>query len=303
MTYGADAIERFPTALGSSLAANASTTILSSNLQLNAVPEKILVFCRENTANLTYTSSDVALALTGISINFNNQSGLLASATQLDLFQMSKSNGLQDDWELFSGLSGSLGTVVGTSGSFLMLRFGKDISLPSDCWPGKVGAFNLQLTATVKNVNQSASITNPTLYIITFTNQKLQISEGGAVQTILGISESEKSQATEYVQFSKVKKHYGGSFGDFMSKVGSFLKPVLDGLRSTKAVSTIASLIPHPAAQLVGQAASRMGFGGIQGGIQGGFSAGEMPSEDDLNCALGGRGISKAELKRRLKQL
>jgi len=145
VVYGGQEINRFPTQTNSSLAPNASTTIISTNMQLNAIPTHIYAFVRPSNAELTYTMADFLCQISNVNITFNNQTGILSSSNVSDLFNMSKSNGLQDDFEEFNGLVSVMGTVMGTSGSVVKLAFGKDISLSSDAFPGKIGAFNLQI--------------------------------------------------------------------------------------------------------------------------------------------------------------
>ena len=221
-------------------------------------------------------------------------------------------NQLQDSWEEFSGLTTVVGSnavpgatsLIGTVGSFLMLKFGKDISLSSGDWPGKIGAYNLQLTLDCTNVNQSVAITSPSLYVICFTAQKCVIDTGGAIQNILGIPESAGSSG-EYVPYRKVMKHYGGSFSDFISKVGAFIRPVIDFLRKHKLVSTISGLIPHPAAQAISQGARTLGFGNGRRRGRGGFVAvGDGGDDGGMSaCGDGGAVMSRADLLQRIKEL
>jgi len=286
MTYGSEDINRFITPYGATLTANSSATITSTNIQLGGVPRWVLIFCRESNANLTYASTDTACNISNVSINFDNQSGILSSSSEMNLYLMSAKNCLQDTWEQYHGVTSNLATQVGTTGSFLKLFFGKDIPLTPGSYPGKIGAYNLSMNVTVKNINQSASITAPNLYIITSVPQKLLIHNGGQVETILGIEERGDG---EYVQYDNVVKYYGGSFHSFAAKVGKFFRPVVDWLKKTHLISTVASFIPHPLAQTISGVASRAGFGDGDGDGDGGMT-------------VGGRVASRAELMKRIKK-
>jgi len=80
------------------------------------------------------------------SITFNNRSGLLASATQEQLFHMSRRNGLRDvDWNMFRGWAISAGDRVQTVGSSLLLR-PTDWGLDDAMAPGLNGAWSFQIT-------------------------------------------------------------------------------------------------------------------------------------------------------------
>ena len=174
---------------------------------------------------------------------------ILSSASSHDLYKISVANGLQDTWEQWWGITtknSDMATKVGTTGSFMKLMFGKDITLQAGEHVGKVSAYNLQLSLNVTNVNQGASIAEPSLYIICSNNQKFIIHEGGQVESILGIEASEDG---EYLPYSEAMKYYGGSFGDFMKTVGRILGKSVGFLRDTKLISNVASMIPHPVAQ------------------------------------------------------
>ena len=265
ITYGSEDLNRFITPLGSALTSNSSTIITSTNMQLNAIPKWILVFCRESNANLTYASTDTATNISNVSINFNNVSGILSSASESQLYSISAENGLQDTWEQWHGVTSNLATQVGTTGSFLKLFFGKDIALLPGTYPGQVGAFNLSMNVTVKNVNQSASITAPILYVITSVHQKLIFHEGGQIEAVLGITDQNDGV---YMPYNSAMKHYGGSFRSFATKVSKFFKPLVDFLKKSKMVSTIGNALGSmgvPFASQIGSTAQRLGFG--EGGM------------------------------------
>lgn len=261
MSYTTEDLNRFITPMAT-LASNASVTVASTNMQLNAIPKWIMVFVRESNAQLTYAHTDTACRIDNVSINFNNVSGILSACGSHDLFKLSKSNGLQDNWVQWYGITSNLATKVGTTGSFMKLMFGKDITLQAGEYPGKIGAYNLSLNVTVTNVNQSASIVAPNLYVITSVPQKVIIDEGGNVQSVLGISGEDGT----YMPFTSISEHYGGSFGDVMRKIVSIGKPIVKFLRDNKVISTISSQIPHPVAQSISNAAKQLGFGENEGG-------------------------------------
>ena len=103
-----------------------NTAILnSSNIQLNGIPDKLLIFVRKNLQNLTPSESDKYLTITSIRINFNNQAGLLASQSQQQLYRNSKLSGLNLSWEQFSGYTMSVsGTNLGYSEPSSAYRYG-----------------------------------------------------------------------------------------------------------------------------------------------------------------------------------
>ena len=66
----------------------------SSNIQLSSVPEKLIVFIRKPVATQKCTDADFYATITGITITWNNQSGLLASMTPEQLYRNSIQSGL-----------------------------------------------------------------------------------------------------------------------------------------------------------------------------------------------------------------
>ena len=99
---------------------------------------------------------------------------------------------------------------------------------------------NIQLNVTVKNVSSVTTIAIPTLDIITSVPQKLIIAEGGSCSLKYGLSDV--ASVSEYVPYASAMTHYGGSFKDFMSKVGNFFRPIGDFLKSSKIVSSLLPL-------------------------------------------------------------
>ena len=84
-----------------------STVVRSNNLQLNMIPDKLIIFCRRINIDTSY--SDAYLTITGVNINFNNNAGLLSNMTQAQLYKASVASGLKNmSWAEFSGLTMSV---------------------------------------------------------------------------------------------------------------------------------------------------------------------------------------------------
>jgi hypothetical protein len=82
-----------------------SATLQSSNIQLNSIPEKLIIFARRNQSLLTCMDADTYLVINDVRINWNNSSGNLATFTQQQLYDASLASGLKDlSWEQFSGI-------------------------------------------------------------------------------------------------------------------------------------------------------------------------------------------------------
>lgn len=205
--------------------ANQSSSLTSSTFNLNQIPDKLIIFCRKAQSQQVNSDSDFSLPINGISINFNNNSGILSSATPYDLFRYSVEAGSTQSWDEFSGSTASClvpsGTpnagVLPTVGSYLMLDFGKHIQLTEDYYSaGSLGNFQLQFSLSVKNTNTAVNGTvgpfTPELVLIT-VNSGIFVTERGQSSVYTGILTKQDvldaSQTTPLGQ-SVVKRAIGG---------------------------------------------------------------------------------------------
>ena len=160
-----------------------TATLNSANVQLNCVPDKLIIFVRKVVGNLNCGESDSYLTIKRISLSWNNQAGLLSSMSPEQLYRNSIASGLANlTWDEFSGQTISVagsdldmrsearhwhtgvgarsivngtGVVTGanpgfkvipTTGSILVLDFASVIQLTEEYYaPGSLGTFNLQL--------------------------------------------------------------------------------------------------------------------------------------------------------------
>ena len=102
------------------------TTISSNSIQLSMIPDKVIICARVPMSQQTSNTVSGFLPINNIVINFNNQSGILSSATQVDLWKMSMRNGSQQNYNEFNGLANievatGTGENVPTTGALLVL--------------------------------------------------------------------------------------------------------------------------------------------------------------------------------------
>ena len=162
-------------------------TLNSSNIQLSGIPDKLIIFVRKPTSKLGCYDTDSYATIKNISINFNNQAGLLSSMTPEQLYRNSVQSGLANmSWDEFNGsvvsVGGDSGATAGvalrtpysgvgaflesnaaqtprtgfqvspTTGTILVLNFAECIQLTEEYYaPGSLGSFNLQVTVRVAN--------------------------------------------------------------------------------------------------------------------------------------------------------
>lgn len=167
----------------------------SNNIQLNQVPDMLVICARKPMSQQTNRDADCFFPITGISINWNNQSGLLANATQDTLYRMSAKSTNQT-WQEFRGYANKYLPPAGglydtrlqqvlTSGSILALRFGQDIPIVEEFYAaGSLGSFNLQFNVTIQNYTLADQ---PVELVLMCVNSGLFITSQGVSSTYTGI--------------------------------------------------------------------------------------------------------------------
>lgn len=212
-----------------SISSGASDTITSNNIQLSQLPDKFLIMVRKQQSVLTIQDTDSFLTINSISINLNNQSGLLSSASQHMLWRMSLDNGLQMSWPEWSGktfvsnTATGVGNSINTSGSILVLNPAMDLSLPSFLSSSSVGQFSLQFNINVTN-NYSSSV-QPEVCVICL-NSGLFITQSGTSQISSGLLTKQMVlDAQEKSSAAIPSSEYSRMVGGKMSQMnGSSLK-------------------------------------------------------------------------------
>lgn len=275
--------------------------------------------------NTNTNCADFMLPIVKVNVNFNNQSGLLSTMTPIELYRMSRDNGSSQSWLEFSGLSNSKvdgayrlaqngyapavanlpvsagnannTSVIGnlsaygqsvlsqTTGSLLILQFGKDIELPDYYAPGSLGNFNLQMDITVDNYNNTINPENYQIVCITM-NSGVFITEKGQSATYTGLLTKEdvlQASAMEAISTNDYRRLVGSGFWDNLKSIGTkawnFAKPILGSVGKYAAQQGAQALQQsgNPLASLAGNVLGRVvgSAGGMSGGVEGGaMSAG-----------------------------
>jgi uncharacterized membrane protein YgcG len=259
--------------------APSSQIIASQSIQLNQVPDLILICARVPMATQNWAYPSAFLTIKQISINFNNASGLLATATQQNLYEMSARNGSAQSWNEFRGLVSSTATntavapsglpiQVPSTGSLLVLNPVMDFSLPSYLSASSLGQYQLQFNVEV--ANQLPIAVTPELCIITM-NSGIFVTQQGTSQIFTGILTKEQVLATKeknpvpHLATNEYKRMIGGKMSN--RGMGSVLKMVRD--------------MPKMAHHLSGSGSSGGGSsgGGSSGGMVGGSISGKGKSK------------------------
>jgi hypothetical protein len=246
LSYSYMVIDRYPTDKGSTIGPGATCTISSNNIQLNSIPKRVYLYAKKKNEDLTYLDTDTFFALNRITVQYNNQSGLLSSASAQDLYNISKRNGVNMSWPEWSGSAfTSGGTTLGLQtqqgvpvlfdstgpngcrpkgliGSVLALDFGIQIGLDDLHAPGEIFTSQFQVTCDFTNINQTQSI-NPTLYLV-FVSEGIWTIEN--LQSIAQIGVLNKEDILNARQIPGVNIRfsdnvYGGDFLKSLKNVGN----------------------------------------------------------------------------------
>jgi len=144
----------------------ANTDTITNDLdavQLGQIPSKIYIYFRKQLGLLSVKDLNYCTSIDSVNITFNNQSGLLSSCSQIDLWRISAKNGYQGSFPEWKGVANrkaeldavgnvAIGDVLmPLSGSILVLDPARDLSLPSFLTNGSLGSFSLQIKATITN--------------------------------------------------------------------------------------------------------------------------------------------------------
>lgn len=239
----------------------------SNSIQLSQVPDKLIIFVRKALGSQTCKDADAFMAIKGISINWNNNSGLLSSMTKEQLYQMSREAGYNGTYQEWSGKAyvsnpAGLGKNIPSSGSMLMLDFAKHIQLTEDWYaPGSLGNFNLQFSLDVQNytsTNWSASSDALELVLITM-NSGVFVCERGTSSIFTGLLTKqdvlEASQQQPY-SGSDIKRMVGGGFFDKLKSVAGAVLP-----KALPVAKAILGQVDNPMAQKGAELLGSLGFG------------------------------------------
>jgi hypothetical protein len=225
--YSYNAIERYITSGSTStpLAAGASATTATNSITLNVIPDLIIVCVKQRKSDQTFHSPNTYATISNISVNWNNRTGLLSSASGEQLYEMSRKNGLNISFPEFSDFVGSP-IIINPS-----MNFGGSDTEAN----GALGQWYLQMNVTYTNpTNERLGITgearNYDVYIITCTQGIFTIVNDRAIQS-LGVLSRQSILDSKVDPNNKIGvediERVTVSGGSILSKIGSMVKKAL----------------------------------------------------------------------------
>lgn len=182
-----------------------------NTFQLKSIPNRVYVWVSERDQDMSMTKTDTYFGIQNVNITFENRDGLLANASQYDLYNMSVRNGCNLSWRQWTR----------DVGSVLCFSFGQDIALPPLQAAGLRGNFTFSLSLSAVNLSSSDKI--PTLSVMVVNEGVMTISNGEIFRSVGVLSEEDILRAKEEapVVYHPSSNVYGGSF---WSDVASFFK-------------------------------------------------------------------------------
>lgn len=304
-------LTNYVSTLGAPLAIGGTIDFNSSNIQLNGIPDGIIINIRPQFGSLSPSCADSYATINNVSINFDNQNGLLSSASQRLLWNFSKQSGSGQSWGEFYGQQNAAPTQgggftnlglmnVATTGSVLYLKFGTHITIPNAYnAPGSSGNFNLQLRVNATNNTGVAMDSdpnniaagnggNPELNIIV-VQSGLFVSQNGQSQTYLNILTRQQvldAKLQAPVARTELKRLLGGGFFSglkaiaqkAMPHVRAFATHISPHVKSFVKEHVAPMLKEHlaasenPLAHLAHAGVTHAGYGMSAGGMSGGRS-------------------------------
>lgn len=301
--YGYTNVNRYITSVGA-VNAGAAFSQGSQNIQFQAIPRRVYIYVKESKSALSasvaaaVSATDSYAAIDSISINWNNRSGLLSSAKQFDLYNISKKNGCALSWTQWSGKTQNWadGASIGTVGSVLCINFGEDIGLADDEASSVGGTYQFQVEVRGRSIHANAK--NYDLYIVECQEGTFSIQENRAVSQTAVLSRKDVLDSVESPLGDYYDYHAMAGSGAFLQDAKSVLSKVLRGL--AKGAKTALPYVKRGADYVekglpaFERGLDTLGMGAMAGGAMAG---GELRGG---KAKKGGAVISRAELQQRL---
>lgn len=191
----------------------------SNNIQLPAVPSRIFLYAKEKVAVQNYNSTDTFGRLSNISIQLFNKAGLLAGATEEQLYTISVKNGLRN--VSFTQWKEQLGSLI-------IINPVVDLSLSPDISSGVQAQTQLIVQYTLTNINQTKNIdfefniviVQPGVYNVDCGSATAYINKD-----IVTRSDVMSASTLNLVDYNIAKNFIGG---DFMGRLQQFGRNVYD---------------------------------------------------------------------------
>jgi hypothetical protein len=251
-------LNQFPLAQGVLQAKGAvgdKATMTSDSFKLSQIPSHVYIFVRHRRQTVNSSTSDSYCGITNLRLTWNTET-LFSSATQQDLFEMSKRNGCNLSWSQFSKYRGSV----------VCLSFGDQIGLIDGESAGVRGQYTLQVEADVENLSTSTFDTE--LFVVFNFQGSFSIMENTASVKIGLLTPSDVLSAVQSDAEMSYDSYKDLAGGGFWSSLKNIVHKVASG------VSKVAPVVSAIAPQYADMASKAGKVAGVVGNMAGGRMSG-----------------------------
>lgn len=248
------------------LASGASTRVISDSIKLSQIPRYLFLFCRHQRNTSNQDTSDSFLSIDRVNILFNNDSGIMSTASPQDLYKICVSNGCNLTYPQWRSYRGGV----------MAIEFGKDIGLSASEAPGVQGQYTLQIQMDVTN---KSSLPFTAEFFTSFLMEgSMSIFENGARASLGNLTQQMVLEA--HTMSPEMDHHLYRSIhgGNFWSSLKSFIRKLAGGVEKL-AVPVVSAVMPEflPQAQAISTLA-----GAAKRGLGGRFTGGGRVSSSAL---------------------
>jgi hypothetical protein len=266
-------------------------SVESSNMQLNMVPDKLIIAVRRIISKCDCTYSDNYASIQSVNITFNNAAGLLSNHTQRQLYDASVDSGLANlSWEEFRGSVVSVSSLGATSaetrspyegagarltsggvaatgvrltpttGSLLVLDMATQVQLTESYLScGSLGQFHCKIQVTCYNNEQIPWVAGDWEMVVIPMNSGIMAIERGVCNVYTGLLTKQDVVDTA----TNNEPHTRGSIKRMIG--GGFLDSLKSGLQwftsKLPMVKNVLSHIPNEYAQKGAKVLDAIGYG------------------------------------------
>jgi hypothetical protein len=153
---------------GNALASGASTSMSLNNIQLDSIPARMYLILKPTRSSYNIRQTDTYARINSVNISFGNRSALLANCDPYQLFHISKSCGVDMDFDNWYGSTNSNKprNWSGT-GSILAINPMKDLGLDDLATNGTSQTIQVQFQVNYTNLQPSATVAyDAYLYVV-----------------------------------------------------------------------------------------------------------------------------------------
>lgn len=238
--YPAAQYDFYETAYAGTISTGQAVSNWASQTQtLASVPRKIIVFAQRSQAETTNRVNkvvypDMMLAITKANITLGNTSGILADASQRQLWQMSLANGCMMDWPRWSGQTEyGLGSTAATQPALFTYAGGPlvldvaSLGLPDGVFSGVGRSITFGIKVDVRNQSGTDAVA-PSLCVLFLYDGYLVLKDGASNYQRVNLTPQEAAGAERMnagaaasmdAAFTASGPLAGGSFLGFLGNI------------------------------------------------------------------------------------